>query len=154
MMRAVRASALCGTALFLAGCGEMPGGHGTGPGQGHGQTVTVKILSSENVVEKVDGQEATTTTLEVTIEPGGGSPPHRHPGPVFGHVLEGEFETQLGDAPARRLKAGDTFYEPTMILHALSRNPSDKNRTRVLAIMVHPRDAKGLVIPEPPQQGE
>jgi len=36
-----------------------------------------------------------------------------------------------------------------MILHAVSRNPSDQNRTRVLAVIVHPRDVKELVIPEP-----
>jgi quercetin dioxygenase-like cupin family protein len=84
----------------------------------------------------------------VTFAPGAGSAPHRHPGPVFGYVLEGEFETKVGDTPARTLKAGDTFYEPTMALHAVSRNPGAV-KTRVLAIMLHPRDAKELVIPEP-----
>jgi hypothetical protein len=47
------------------------------------------------------------------------------------------------------LKAGDTFYEAAMALHSVSRNPSAKNKTRVLAVLVHPRDAKELVIPEP-----
>jgi quercetin dioxygenase-like cupin family protein len=59
------------------------------------------------------------------------------------------LEFQAGDAPARRLKAGDTFYEPATVLHAVSRNPSDKAQTRVLAVMLHPRDAKALVVPEP-----
>ena len=82
------------------------------------------------------------------------SAPHRHPGPVFGYVLEGELDFQAGDAPARRLKAGDTFYEPARVLHAVSRNPSAKVRTRVLAVILHARDAKALVIPEPAKGGK
>jgi quercetin dioxygenase-like cupin family protein len=63
--------------------------------------------------------------------------------------LEGELEFQAGDAPARKLKTGDTFYEPANILHSVARNPSDKARPKILAVMLHPRDAEALVIPEP-----
>jgi hypothetical protein len=45
-------------------------------------------------------------------------------------------------------KAGDTFYEPTGCLHLVSKNPSDKTTTRVLAVVVHPADVKEIVIPE------
>jgi len=100
-------------------------------GHGHGKGPTVKTLSAY-VNEQLNGKPTRATTLEVTFEPGAASAPHRHPGPVFGYVLEGELEFQAGDAPARRLKAGDTFYEPAMVLHAVSRNPSAKVRTRVL----------------------
>jgi quercetin dioxygenase-like cupin family protein len=108
----------------------------------------VKALSQEDIAEKVDGQKARATTVEVTLEPGQASTPHRHPGPVFGYVLEGEYEWAIDDRPARTLKAGDTFYEPTGCLHRVSKNPGDKNRTRVLAVVLHPQDAKDLVIPE------
>jgi len=118
-------------------------------GQGHGKGPTVKALSAVDVNEQLNGKPTRATTLEVTFEPGAASAPHRHPGPVFGYVLEGELEFKAGDAPARRPKAGDTFYEPAMVLHAVSRNPSSKVRTRVLAVILHPRDAKALVIPEP-----
>ena len=118
-------------------------------GAGHGGQVVVTVLSAVDVGEKLDGKDARVTTLEVTIPPGAGSPPHRHPGPVFGYVLEGEFETRVGDGPARRLKAGETFYEPTMALHAVSRNPGDRLPTRVIAVLLHPRDAKDLVLPDP-----
>jgi Cupin domain len=37
--------------------------------------------------------------------------PHRHPGPIFGYVLEGVFELALDNQPVRTLKAGETFYE-------------------------------------------
>jgi quercetin dioxygenase-like cupin family protein len=89
------------------------------------------------------------TTVEVTLEPGQASHPHRHPGAVFGYVLEGEYEWAIDDQPVKKLKAGDTFYEPTGSLHRVSRNPDDKARARVLAVLLTPRDAKELVIPEP-----
>jgi hypothetical protein len=35
-----------------------------------------------------------------------------------------------------------------MSLHRVSRNPSDKAKTRVLAVLLVPRDAKQISIPE------
>ena len=122
-------------------------------GHGHGNGPTVKTLSAVDVGEELNGKPARATTQEVTFEPGAASAPHRHPGPVVGYVLEGDLEFQAGDAPARRLRAGDTFYEPAMVLHAVARNPGDQARTRVLAVMLHARDAKALVVPEPAKGG-
>jgi quercetin dioxygenase-like cupin family protein len=113
--------------------------------KGHG---TVKKLSERDVIEKLDGKEARVTTVEVSYEPGEAGQPHRHPGPIFGYVLEGELELGLGDEATKTLKAGETFYEPTGILHRVSRNPSTKARTRVLAVILHSRDAKDIVLPE------
>ncbi|MFO0808224.1 MAG: cupin domain-containing protein [Gemmataceae bacterium] len=133
----------------LAGAALGAGALALAQTHGHAKGSTVKTLSAVDVGEKLDGKAARVTTLEVTWEPGAASSPHRHPGPVFGYILEGEFETKVGDGPVRRLKAGETFYEPAMALHAISRNPSDKVKTKVLAVMLHPRDVKDLVIPEP-----
>ena len=123
-------------------------------GHGHGKGPTVKTLSAVDIDEEVSGKPAQATTLEVTFEPGAASAPHRHPGPVFGYVLEGELEFAIGDGKVRTLKAGGTFYEPAMALHRVARNRSDKATTRVLAVVVHPRDAKELVIPEPAKNQE
>jgi quercetin dioxygenase-like cupin family protein len=113
----------------------------------HGD-VKVTTLAARDVVEKVDGKEARATYLEVTLEAGQADVPHRHPGPAFGYVLEGEFEWAIGDQPARVLRAGETFYEPTGSLHRVARNPSPKGKTRVLAVILHPRDAKQVTVPE------
>lgn len=110
-------------------------------------TSKVKTVAAVDIAEKLDGKDTKATTLEVTIEPGKGSAPHRHPGPVFGYVLEGEYEWAINDQPVKRLKAGDTFYEPTGALHRVSHNPG-KTVTRLLVVMLHPRDAKHLVLPE------
>ncbi|WP_435008987.1 cupin domain-containing protein [Tundrisphaera lichenicola] len=109
---------------------------------------SVKPLASLDIDEKLDGKEARASAVEVTLEPGQAGVPHRHPGPGFGYILEGEYEWGIDDQPARVLKAGETFYEPTGCLHRVSRNPG-KVKTRLLAWVLHPRQAKDLVIPEP-----
>jgi quercetin dioxygenase-like cupin family protein len=133
-------------AIFAAGIGGgmMLARHGE-PGSGGSK---VKVLSQRDIAEKLDGKKVRATTVEVTLEPGQASAPHRHPGPVFGYVIEGEYEWAIDNVPTKRLKAGDTFYEPTGCLHRVSRNPAAKGRTRVLAVVLHPHDAKELVLPE------
>jgi quercetin dioxygenase-like cupin family protein len=108
----------------------------------------VKTLSRKDITEKIDGKKATATTVEVTLGPGESDAPHRHPGPGFGYVLEGEYEWAIDDNPAKILKVGDTFYEPTGCLHRVSRNPSKEGKTRILAVVLHPADVKDIVIPE------
>jgi quercetin dioxygenase-like cupin family protein len=108
----------------------------------------VKTLSRKDITEKIDGKKAKATTVEVTLGPGAASAPHRHPGPAFGYVLEGEYEWAINDNPTKLLKVGDTFYEPTGCLHRVSRNPSKKGNTRILAVVLHPADVQDIVIPE------
>jgi len=110
--------------------------------------VAVRTLAVRQIAEKLDGKESNATAVEVTLEPGQVEVSHRHPGPGFGYVLEGEYEWAVDDQPARVLKAGETFYEPGGCLHRVTRNPG-KVKTRVLAWVLHPREAKDLVIPEP-----
>jgi quercetin dioxygenase-like cupin family protein len=133
---------------FAIGVAFGVGGLTLAGDRGHGK-VKVTTISARDVAERVDGKQARVTTLEVTIPPGQASTPHRHPGAVFGYVLEGDYEWAINDQPVKTLKAGDTFYEPTMSLHRVSRNPNAKTRTRLLAVLLHPRDAKQLAIPEP-----
>ena len=92
----------------------------------------VKPLAVREIAEKLDGKEAKATAVEVTLEPGQAGDSHRHPGPAFGYVLEGEYEWAIDDQPAKVLKAGETFYEPAGCLHRVSRNPG-KVKTRMLA---------------------
>ena len=109
---------------------------------------SVRVLTARDIVEKLDGQEAKATAVEVTLAPGEVEAMHRHPGPGFGYVLEGEYELGIDDQPARVVKAGETFYEPTGCLHRVGRNPGQV-KTRILAWVLHPREAKNIVLPEP-----
>lgn len=118
----------------------------------HDEKPAAKPLAAQDVAEKLDGKDAKVTFVEVTLEPGQAGAPHRHPGPVFGYILEGEYEWAVDDKPARTLKVGETFYEPTGCLHRVSKNPAAKGKTRVLAVLLHPRDARQLAIPEPKKE--
>jgi quercetin dioxygenase-like cupin family protein len=135
--------------LLAAGIGFGTGGmilaqHGE---QGKGAP-QLKVLSQRDTVEKLDGKKAKATMVEVTLAPGEVEAAHRHPGAAFGYVLEGEYEWAIDGNKPRIFKAGDTFYEPTACLHDVGRNPSKKDRTRLIAIVLHPEDAKDIVIPE------
>ena len=136
------------TSLALAVCaaigvGGMALAHHTAKGH-----VKVTQLSQRDIIEKLDGKAASATVLEVTFEPGQKDSPHRHTGPVFGYVLEGQYEHALDDEPVKKYKAGNTFYEPSGSVHRVARNPSGKNRTRLLAVILHPREDKEVTIPE------
>ena len=114
----------------------------------HEDGESVKTISSYDIKEKLDGKDAKATVVEVTIEPGKAGLPHRHPGPRFVYVVEGEYELGIDDQPTQVFKAGQTFYEPTGCLHRVSRNPSTKSRTRLIAVILHSRDVKDVAIPE------
>ena len=115
----------------------------------HDEKERAKPISAWDIGEKLDGKETKVTVVEVALEPGQAGEPHRHAGPVIGYVLEGEYEWAIDDQPAKTFKAGDTFYEPTGCLHRVSKNPAAKGNTRVLAVVLHPRDAKQITIPNP-----
>jgi quercetin dioxygenase-like cupin family protein len=52
-------------------------------------------------------------TVVVEFPPGDpGTPPHRHSGPAFGYVLDGEMVFELEGEPARVVRAGEAFWEP------------------------------------------
>jgi len=131
------------TALGIGGAILAQHVQHTGKGQ-----VKVTRLSQRHIIEKLDGKESSATVVEVTLEPGQEVPPHHHAGPVFGYVLEGEYEHALNDDPVTTYKAGDTFYEPSGCVHRVTRNPSKMGKTRLLAVIVHPSDAKEITVPE------
>jgi quercetin dioxygenase-like cupin family protein len=138
----MRRTLLAITVVALGGMSlAQHGGHGKG-GEG------VKVLSQRDIAEKLDGKKAKATIVEVTLAPGEVEPAHRHPGPAFGYILEGDYEWAINDEKPKIFKAGDTFYEPTGCLHSVGRNPSKKNKTRFIATVLHPEDAKDIVIPE------
>jgi quercetin dioxygenase-like cupin family protein len=109
---------------------------------------SVKVVTAYDIREKLDGKDAKVSVVEVTIEPGKSGLPHRHPGPGLVYVVEGAYELGIDDEPTKIFKAGETFYEPTGCLHRVSKNPAAQGRTRLIAFVLHPRDAKDVAIPE------
>ena len=69
------------------------------------------VISSVEAPPVPEAAEA--MTVRVTLPPGSpGLPPHRHSGPAFGYVVEGEMIFELEGEPERVVHAGETFWEP------------------------------------------
>ena len=134
--------------LLMVGAGIGFGAGGMALANVHEDGESVRVLSARDIPQKLDGKEASVTVVEVTIGPGKAGLPHRHPGPTFGYVLEGEYELGIDDGPTRIVKAGETFYEPAGSVHRVSRNPAAEGNTRLVAMVLHPRDAKEIAAPE------
>jgi len=83
-----------------------------------------------------EGAEVMTMTVE--LQPGDpGTPPHRHSGPVFGYMLEGEMLFELeGEAP-RVIGAGEAFWEPGGdVIHYRAANNLEDRRSRFVVVMI------------------
>jgi quercetin dioxygenase-like cupin family protein len=57
---------------------------------------------------------------------------HRHAGPVFAYILEGEIENQVEPEAPQTYKPGGYFYEAPMHLHSLMRNLSQTEPAKVI----------------------
>ncbi|WP_068013950.1 cupin domain-containing protein [Nocardia mexicana] len=97
-----------------------------------------------------EGAEITTATIE--LQPGDpGTPPHRHPGPVFGYMLEGEMVFELEGEPERIIRAGEAFWEPGGdLIHYQTRDnlPDRKSRFVVAMVCLPGQPMLTLVSPE------
>ena len=73
----------------------------------HEDGESVKTIAARNIEEKLDGKDAkVTVVVEVTIEPGKSGLPHRHPGPGFVYVVQGEYELGIDDQPTKIFRVG------------------------------------------------
>ncbi len=109
-----------------------------------------RVLLAQVLPEKLDGKEAKVTVLELERAPGTAGAPHRHPGPVFVYVLDGELESAIDGQEPKVYAKGEMFYEPPRALHRVSRNPSKTAPVRFLAFLLTAKDEKELVRPEKP----
>jgi quercetin dioxygenase-like cupin family protein len=96
-------------------------------------SIKVHTLMQEPLAE-MPNTEVTVITL--SIAPGGTSSPHRHTGPVFAYLLEGEIENQVDPNPPQKYKAGEFFYEPQMHVHRSLRNLSSTKSAKLLIFEV------------------
>ncbi len=93
------------------------------------------------------GQELRVVSVE--YPPGGASPPHRHDAYVVVYVLSGVLTMQVEGRPAVTLKPGDTFIERPPDVHAVSRNASETEPARFLAIFVKRAEAPATAAAAP-----
>lgn len=88
----------------------------------------------QHALAGIEGKEVVMVT--VTYPPGTASASHRHDANVFVYVLEGAVVMQVAGGEPVTLKAGQTFYESPNDVHAVSKNASDTQPAKILAVLV------------------
>jgi quercetin dioxygenase-like cupin family protein len=126
--------------LLLALC--WTAGNAVSGGASRDKIVTSRALPT------MDGAHLKATVVEVIYGPGESSPPHSHPCPVIGYVLEGALRTKTSGEPEAVYKAGESFYEAPHGTHEISANASSKDPAKFLAYFVCDGDTP-LTVPPP-----
>ena len=84
--------------------------------------------------------------VEVAYPPGGASLPHRHAKSAFiyAYVVSGRIVSQVAGQPERIYAAGESWHELPGAHHVVSRNASDSEPARLLAVFIVDTDDKAL----------
>lgn len=75
------------------------------------QETRIRVLEEHDIAELPSTGHLMTVLVEIPPE-NPGTPPHRHSGPVYGYMVEGEMVFELEGDPPRVVRPGDTFWEP------------------------------------------
>ena len=70
----------------------------------------------------------------VDYPPGRVGTPHRHPGFTLAYVLQGSVVAKITGQEERTFKTGEMFMEPPGSVHEVSRNASQTEPARLLAL--------------------
>ncbi|WP_434721366.1 cupin domain-containing protein [Mesorhizobium sp. RIZ17] len=110
------------------------------------QTETV-AMKFDQAIPNVPGKSL--IVVEVDYAPGAASPPHRHAGSAFiyAYVLSGEIESKVNDGKTRTYKSGESWFEAPGAVHSVSRNASNTEPAKLLAVFVVGSQDKKLTTP-------
>jgi len=109
--------------------------------------------SGANLVFKHDLPNLTMDDWEVTVStvdyaPGRVGKVHHHAGFVLAYVLEGNVVTKISGQEERTYRAGEMFFEPPGSTHEVSRNASETQPAKLLA-MIFAKKGVSLTMPGP-----
>jgi len=87
--------------------------------------------------------------VEVNYAPGQASPPHKHAASAFiyAYVISGAIESKVNDGATRVYHAGESWTEPPGATHSISRNASETEPAKLLAVFVLDTNDKTLTTP-------
>ncbi|MDP0928660.1 cupin domain-containing protein [Paracoccus onubensis] len=107
-----------------------------GPAFAHdGETETV-TPNFEAAIPNIPGKSL--IAVEVEYAPGAASPSHSHAGSAFiyAYVVSGAIESKVDDGETRVYQAGESWSEPPGATHSVSRNASETEPAKLLAVFV------------------
>jgi quercetin dioxygenase-like cupin family protein len=94
----------------------------------------------------MDDWEVTVSTVDYA--PGRVGRVHHHAGFVLAYVLEGNIVTKISGQEERTYRPGEMFYEPPGSTHEVSRNASETQAAKLLALIFAKKGAQ-LTMPGP-----
>lgn len=94
-----------------------------------------RLVVVQDVPRPTIPTDSDVMTIVVSLAPGDpGLAPHRHTGPTFGYVLEGEMAFEIEGSAPRIVKAGEAFWEPGGdVIHYRGANNRDDAWLRFVA---------------------
>lgn len=108
----------------------------TSTASGHGTSNEAVKPNFSQAIPNVAGKSL--VAVEVSYPPGGASPPHRHAQSAFiyAYVVSGSIASQVEGQPEHIYKAGESFHEVPGAHHVVSRNASQTEPAKLLAVFV------------------
>jgi len=104
------------------------------------QAADNRVFKHDLPAVNLDGWEVTVS--HVPYPPGRVGAPHKHAGFVLAYVVEGAVVAKVsGQGPERVYKAGEMFYEQPGATHEVSKNASDTEPAKLLALIFAPKGA-------------
>jgi quercetin dioxygenase-like cupin family protein len=114
-------------------------GQGTTPGSRSEAKERARIVLSKGL-PTLDGTQLKAILVEVNYGPGEASPPHSHPCPVIGYVVEGTLRSQVKGESEMTYKTGESFYEAPNSVHVTSANASATEPAKLVAYLICDHD--------------
>jgi quercetin dioxygenase-like cupin family protein len=112
---------------------------GATPGVGTTSEILARVPVNQPI--KINTSHTSDYVVQkLTIDPGGTTGWHYHPGPTVVAVVEGTLVLTHSDCVSKTYAAGVGFFQPANEVH-VARNPSTHNRTVVYASYVIPPGA-------------
>jgi quercetin dioxygenase-like cupin family protein len=106
------------------------------------QDVNVTPLFKTELKDMKDREGAMSV---IELAPGASSNAHRHNAHVFVYVLEGSIVMQVEGGEPTVLNAGQTFYENPDDIHTVSKNASETEPAKFLALLIKPKGTPATV---------
>jgi quercetin dioxygenase-like cupin family protein len=116
------------------------------PASAHGPAETVHPNFAQTI-PNLPGKSLVAVIVD--YPPGAASPSHMHAKSAFiyAYVVSGAIESQVNDEPKRVLRAGESFSESPGARHSISRNASQTEPAKLLAVFVVDTNDKNLTTP-------
>ena len=133
----IRTAATCAALAFAK----------AGPIYAHDSEAETVTKNLEAAIPNIPGKSL--VAVEVDYAPGAASPSHAHAKSafIFAYVISGEIESKVNDGETRIYRAGESWSEPPGAIHSISRNASNAEPAKLLAVFVHDTNDNPLTTP-------